>query len=122
MRNEGGGDESHVSSEEEGAQAIIPDAGHPSPDSQIVKDANGDLTPIGQIEMPLWAKAEPPRVTALSNPDKTVSDALGVTVKDVEFNALPPIDLIIGGLGIEERCEAVSKAIVECRHFFKCAA
>jgi len=105
LRNEGGADE-HIDVDADAKDEIVTH-GEGAPQPLAEKNPTKPLAAAAsdQIELPFYGRTASAVVTTPAVVEKTQSDALGAVVHEVDPSRLPNFDLIIGGLGIEERCE-----------------
>lgn len=113
LRNEGGAEDQ--ASEEECEEILGLGPGGESPKAQVKAERADE----SQIEMQLWKPGTTPTATEPAKPDKTAMDALGVTVQELEVSRLPGQDLIIAGLGIEDRCEDSLRQLLSAGSYAK---
>lgn len=103
IRNQGAIDEEVESGDDEDIEAL-----------ESSSSAEGVKVVERQVEFDLWL---PSRVSQTVPPEsgqnETARDALGIRVDTVELGQVPRCDLIIGGLGFEERCEESLRRLLD---------
>jgi hypothetical protein len=114
LRNEGGADEQGDAEEDaqEEALGIETDETGARAATDTVSHADSK-SPTNQIEMQLWSQPKSANKTEEVLATEAASDALGVVIEEVASSAVSEFDLIIGGLGIEERCEESLSRLVK---------
>ena len=114
LRNEGGGDEQADVEDETREETLGIETPEAHPQSEAGTSSSTEArSKAGQIEMQFASQPTPSSKTGAGLAEKPASDALGVVIEEVDLSAVSNVDLIVGGLGIEERCEESLKRLLE---------
>ena len=113
LRNEGGGDEQADAEDETQEETLGIGAPETRPESEAGTPSRSQA---GQIEMQFWSQPTRSSKAGVGLEEESATEALGVVIEELDLSAVPDVDLMIGGLGIEERCEESLRRLLEkCR-------
>lgn len=117
LRNEGGEDQQADAEGEQQLETLGLGSIEKAENEKGVQPSPQAKSEPGQIQMPLWSQPITADRSRLGFLGAAAGDALGVVIEEVELSDAPDFDLIIGGLGIEERCEtSLTRLLKKCRN------